>query len=53
MSGDIAFDKELKRTISVDIRFVLFLIDKYGEAKHIVNEMLVNPGEPSGMMQAE
>jgi hypothetical protein len=39
MSGDIAFDKKYKRTISADIRFVLFLVDKLGHAPNIINEM--------------
>ena len=39
MSGDIAFEKDLQRTISVDIRYVLFIIDKYAGAKHLVDEM--------------
>lgn len=39
MSGDIAFDKKYKRTICVDARFVLFLIDKMGHAKNLINEM--------------
>ncbi len=39
MSGDIAFDKKYKRTIAVDIRFVLWLIDKYGDAKNIIEEL--------------
>lgn len=39
MSGDIAFDKEFKRTISVDIRFVLWSIDVLGGAKNIINEL--------------
>lgn len=39
MSGDIVFDEKYKRTINVDIRYVLFLIDKLGGAPHIVNEM--------------
>lgn len=42
MSGDIAFDKKYKRTIVVDIRFVLWLIDKYGGATNLVNEMTLN-----------
>lgn len=41
MSGDIAFDKEYKKTIAVDIRFVLWLIDKYGGATNLINEMTV------------
>ena len=39
MSGDIAFDKEYKRTISLDIRFVLWCIDVLGGAKNIINEL--------------
>jgi hypothetical protein len=33
MSGDIAYDSQLKRCINVDIRYVLFIIDKYAGAK--------------------
>lgn len=39
MSGDIAFDKKYKRTIAVDIRFVLFIVDKLGGAKNLIEEM--------------
>ena len=39
MSGDIAFDKKYKRTISVDTRFVLWCIDVLGGAKNIINEL--------------
>ena len=39
MSGDIEFDEELQRTIVCDIRYVLFVIDKYAGAKHLVAEM--------------
>ncbi len=39
MSGDIAFDKKYKRTIVCDIRFVLFLIDKMGNADNLIKEM--------------
>lgn len=39
MSGDIAFDKKLKRTIVVDSRFVLFIIDKLGHAQNLIKEM--------------
>jgi len=41
MSGDIAFEPELQKTISVDIRYVLWIIDKYGNAKHLVDEMKI------------
>lgn len=39
MSGDIAFEPALQRTISVDIRYVLFIIDKYAGATRLINEM--------------
>jgi len=39
MSGDIFFEPNIQRTISVDIRYVLFIIDKYAGAGHIVDEM--------------
>ncbi len=42
MSGDIAFDKQYKRTICTDARFILFLIDKLGKAHNIVSEMEIH-----------
>ncbi|NDC40766.1 MAG: S46 family peptidase [Chitinophagia bacterium] len=39
MSGDIAFDKQYKRTIVCDIRYILFLIDKMGHANNLIDEM--------------
>ena len=42
MSGDIAFEPALQRTINVDIRFVLFIIDKYAGARHLVDEMTIH-----------
>ncbi|MDR0815712.1 MAG: S46 family peptidase [Bacteroidales bacterium] len=39
MSGDIVFEPDLQRTISVDIRYVLFIIDKYAGATHLIDEM--------------
>lgn len=41
MSGDIAFDKQYKRTIAVDARFVLWIIDKVGGAQNLIDEMHV------------
>jgi hypothetical protein len=41
MSGDIAFEPNLQRTISVDIRYVLFIIDKYAGAKNIIKELVI------------
>ena len=39
MSGDIAFEPELQRTISVDIRYVLFTIDKLMGGENLINEL--------------
>ncbi|HMJ47360.1 MAG TPA: S46 family peptidase [Ferruginibacter sp.] len=39
LSHKIAFDKDLNRTINVDIRYVLWCIDKLGGAKNIINEL--------------
>lgn len=49
MSGDIAFEPELQRTISVDIRYVLFVIDKFAGATHLVEEMdlVRSPARPT------
>lgn len=41
MAGDVIFDSNLQRTINVDIRYVLWLIDKYSNAKHIVDELTI------------
>lgn len=41
MSGDIFFENKIQRTINVDIRYVLFIIDKLGGAKHLVDEMTI------------
>jgi len=42
MSGDIAFEPELQRTISVDIRYVMFIIDKYAGAQNLLDEMTIH-----------
>jgi V8-like Glu-specific endopeptidase len=39
MAGDVIFDDQLQRTINVDIRYVLFLIDKLAGASHIIDEL--------------
>ncbi|MBC7868314.1 MAG: S46 family peptidase, partial [Gloeobacteraceae cyanobacterium ES-bin-316] len=39
LSHKIAFDKDLNRTINVDIRYVLWCIDKLGGAKNLINEL--------------
>lgn len=39
MAGDVIFDQKLQRTINVDIRYVLWVIENFSGAKHIVDEM--------------
>ena len=43
MSGDIAFENTVQRTISVDIRYILFVIDKFAGASHLIKEMTIAP----------
>jgi hypothetical protein len=45
MSGDIFFEDQLQRTISVDIRYTLFIIDKYAGASHLIDEMTIVKGK--------
>ena len=39
MSGDIDFEENLQRCINVDIRYVMFTIDKYAGAKNLIDEI--------------
>lgn len=41
MAGDVIFDPELQRAINVDIRYVLFVIDKLADAKHLIEEFTI------------
>jgi hypothetical protein len=41
MSGDITFEPELQKCINVDIRYVLFIIDKFAGATNIIDEMTI------------
>ncbi len=41
MSGDIAFEHQMQKCINVDIRYVLFVIDKYAGAKNLIEEMKI------------
>jgi hypothetical protein len=45
--SDLYFDADIVRSIMVDIRYVLFIIDKYAGAKNLIDEMkLVHPKKP-------
>lgn len=39
MSGDIAFEPDLQRTICVDIRYMLWMIDKWGKCPRLLEEL--------------
>ena len=39
LSGDIIFDPKMQKTINVDVRMVLWIIEKYGNAGHLISEM--------------
>ncbi len=41
MSGDIIFEPTLQRCINVDIRYTLFIMDKFGGAGYLLNEMKI------------
>jgi len=41
MSGDVYYEPELQRTIVVDIRYVLWVMDIYAGARHLVDEMTI------------
>ncbi len=42
LSSDLKFDPELQRCINVDIRYVLWILDKFGESKYLFNEMKIH-----------
>jgi len=39
LSSDIFFDRQLARTINVDVRFMLYMMDKWGHADRLLQEM--------------
>lgn len=41
LSGDINFDNDLQRCIALDIRYVLFILEKLGNCQHLINEMTI------------
>jgi hypothetical protein len=43
MSGNIAYEPNLQRTICVDIRYVLFIIDIYAGAQNLIDELTFAP----------
>ncbi len=51
MSGDVNFEPKLQRTINVDIRYVLFIIDKYAGATNLINELDIRKSEPQPLRE--
>jgi hypothetical protein len=45
LSGDIVFEQEWQKTINVDVRFVLWTIDKYAGARRLIDELQLVRGE--------
>ena len=41
LSGDIHFDDSLQRCIALDIRYMLFILDKLGGCRHLIDEMTI------------
>lgn len=41
LSGDILFEPEMQRTISVDIRYVLYVIDEIMDAENVIDELTI------------
>ena len=53
MSGDVNFEPKLQRTINVDIRYVLFIIDKYAGATNLIDELDIRKSEPQPIREEE
>ena len=53
MSGDVNFEPRLQRTINVDVRYVLFIIDKYAGATNLIDELDIRKGEPQPLRVEE
>ena len=51
MSGDINFEPKLQRTINVDARYVLFVIDKFAGATNLIEELTIVKSEPEVVEQ--
>lgn len=41
MSSDIVFEPDLQRCIGVDVRYMLFVIEKYGKAENLIKELKI------------
>ena len=41
MSGDISFGNHVQRTICMDMRYLLFIIDKMSNAQNLMEELTI------------
>ncbi|NDV65483.1 S46 family peptidase [Bacteroides sp. 224] len=41
MSSDIIFEPDLQRCIGVDVRYMLFIMEKFGKVDHLIKELIV------------
>jgi V8-like Glu-specific endopeptidase len=41
MSGDIDFEENMQRCINLDVRYMLFIIDKFAGARNLIEEMKI------------
>jgi len=41
LTGEIIYDRKIKRSICVDSRYILFIIDKYADAQNVINEIKI------------
>jgi len=53
MSGDIAYENDIQRTISVDARYIMFIIDKFAGANHLIDEMTIAQARPRPLTTEE
>ena len=52
-SGDVNFEPNLQRTINVDIRYVLFIIDKLSGATNLIDELDIRKSMPEPIRTEE
>ena len=41
LSGDINFDDDLQRCINLDVRYILFILEKLGDVGYLIDEMTI------------
>ena len=41
MSGDIAFEQDIQKCIGVDVRYILFIIDRWGHCQRLLDEIII------------